>query len=140
MKKLPVLTEHAEQVAFINWTYLPTTRFKYPKIEKIFAIPNGGARPQKSLKGIDVPLVGWKLKKEGVKAGVWDLFLPVPLHGYHGLFIEMKRKGGRMTLNQKEWGEYFESVGYACVVCQGCEDAKVAVDGYYGDKMRKEES
>ena len=47
----------------------------------MFHIPNGGSRNK---------LEASNLKKQGVKAGVPDLFLPVGRGSYHGLFIELK--------------------------------------------------
>ena len=55
---------------------------KYPELELMYAIPNGGKRH------IHTAVV---LKQTGVKSGVPDIFLPVR-RGKHGLFIEMKRK------------------------------------------------
>lgn len=62
--------------------------------------------------------VAKKMKAEGVKAGVPDLFVPHWL-----LWIEMKRtKGGRLSAEQSEWIEYLEGVGYSVIVAYGAED------------------
>lgn len=71
---------------------------------------------------------GARDKAVGVTAGVYDLFLPVPVHGrhtmYHGLYIEMKKtKGGRASPEQKEFGAYAEQMGYAHKVCHGHVEA-----------------
>ena len=57
----------------------------YPEVVLLFHIPNGGRRDTAEAAN---------LKKQGVKPGVPDLFLPVARGGYHGLFIEMKRRDG----------------------------------------------
>ena len=60
----------------------------------------------------------------GVKAGVPDLFYPVPLGGYHGLFIEMKANKGRPSAVQKRWLKVLNDLGYKAVVCVGWEEAR----------------
>lgn len=95
-------SEHEEQVKVCQ--YLDLIKEPY------FAIPNGGVRSI----GLAV-----KLKKEGVKSGVPDLFLP-----RLKLFIEMKTKTGKLSANQKEWFKILERCKYKCVVAHGFEDAK----------------
>ena len=77
MKQI-IPTESQEQVAFIQWADM----FFNGKDEFVFAIPNGGLRNV---------VVAKKMKAEGVKPGVLDLFFTLARGGYHGLFIEMKR-------------------------------------------------
>ena len=66
----------------------------------------------------------------GVKAGVPDLFYPVPAHGYHGLFIEMKADKGRVSEQQKRWIKALETFGYRCVVAHGWEEARRELEWY----------
>lgn len=73
----------------------------------IFAIPNGGYR--------DKATAG-KLKAEGVRAGVLDLFLPVARHGYHGIFIELKTGDNKPSEQQNEWMRKLRAQGYKCEV------------------------
>lgn len=107
------MTEHEEQKALIEWSaWMSNAR---PELSLMFAVPNGGDRH---------PAVAAKLKAEGVKAGVPDIFLPVPRNGYHGLFIELKRaKGGRPTIAQKQWIEDLTTQGYRAEICHGAEQA-----------------
>ena len=101
-------TEHQEQTLFVQWA----RRAKLP----IFAIPNGGHRHIK---------VAMKLKPEGVRAGIPDLLLPIPVGKYHGLFVEMKRqKGGSVSKDQRYWHEILSSNGYKVVIGKGAESAK----------------
>lgn len=63
--------------------------------------------------------VAKKLKAEGVKPGVPDLFVP-----HWRLWIEMKRtKGGRLSAEQKDWIEYLECIGYSVIVANGATEA-----------------
>ena len=55
------------------------------------------------------------------------------MHGYHGLFIEMKAAGGRLSNEQKGWLKALETFGYRAVVCVGWEAAKDELEGYMKD-------
>ena len=105
-------SEHHEQAALIDWCRWQ--RKKYPETEFLFAIPNGGLRHKRT---------AVKLKREGVKAGVSDLFLPVPKGEFHGLWIEMKSKKGRPTKAQKKWLKDMKELGYQTAICYGAEEA-----------------
>ncbi len=114
-------TEHDEQVALIQWAQY------HPIASKcLVAIPNGGMRNL---------LVAKKLKKEGVRAGVSDLFLAYPSNQKHGLWIEMKSKNGTLSDPQKSWITLMRGVGYACAVCYGFEDAVKVVEGYLNETL-----
>lgn len=110
-------SEHIEQVRVVTWfdRCQPTLR------GRLMAIPNGG---QRNL------TVATKLKAEGVRAGVPDLFLPVPVGGSNGLWIEMKAAGGRVSEKQKDWLDYLDSVGYTCKVCFGSAEAIETIEKY----------
>lgn len=101
---MTIPTEHAEQVTFVQWFEI-----QYPGV-LIFAIPNGGFRHRGTAE---------KLKAEGVKRGIPDLFIPE-----WATWIEMKRqKGGRLPPDQKEKIEYLEGIGHTVIVAKGWEDA-----------------
>lgn len=116
-------TEHAEQVAFVQWFELT-----YPNY-LLFAIPNGEKR------GIHAAV---RLKREGVRAGLPDLFIAQPRGLYGGLFIEMKRKGvpgkskGVVNPIQKEMHRRLIAAAYEVKVCYGCDEA-IAVTREYLD-------
>jgi hypothetical protein len=113
-------TEHDEQKALVQWATLEAAG--RPELRMLFAIPNGGDRS---------PIVGAKLKAEGVKPGVPDLFLAVPMRSCGGLFIEMKkRKGGRTSPHQKQWISDLKAHRYAARVCNGWEEARDAILEY----------
>jgi hypothetical protein len=118
-----VATEHQEQRQLFTWEAM--NRYKYPQLANMFAIPNGGWRHK---------IVAAKLKAEGVKPGVCDVFLAWPSKGYNGLFIEMKRLvGGRLSDEQKAWSERLLAAGYQVRVCKGFEEAKQAIEDYLND-------
>lgn len=107
-----------------------------PKLKWFHAIHNQGHGDR---------VRGNRAKVEGVKSGVYDCFLPVPVWSgpkrhdwveYHGLYLEMKKpsvkpksataKGGRSD-DQIEFGEFAEEQGYATVVCYSWFEAAEAL-------------
>lgn len=104
------MKESQEQKYLFNWASLN------PKINNyLFSIPNGGTRNK---------IEAYNLKLQGVKSGVPDIFLSIPSNGYHGLFIELKTKIGRLSKNQKIWIERLNDIGYKSIICIGWVDAK----------------
>lgn len=113
--------EHKEQVTLMQWWALAHQQFGIPE-QCLFAIPNGGNRDA---------ITGAHLKAEGVRAGVPDLFLAVPKHPNHGMFIEMKKaKGGRVSDRQTAIMSLMEDHGYVCTVCHGWTEARAAIERY----------
>lgn len=114
-------TEHQEQCTVINYCDVK----KLP----IFAIPNANAlsslNKQMAVRSMN------KLKQEGLRKGVPDLFMPIASCNYHGLFIEMKRiKGSVISKEQKEWNILLNKNGYCAVICHGSKDAIDTIDKY----------
>lgn len=140
-------TEHGEQVALFAWLNMASrygfdaandmdcyrasgmayAEARYGRrgirsLKLLFAIPNGGLRGKAT---------AGKLKAEGVKPGVPDLFLPVPGGRYHGLFIELKRAGGKASDVQIEWIADLQQQGYFVGICEGWERAARIIQDYY---------
>ena len=106
-------SEDDEQAAVMEWAVLMEKQL--PELSLLFHIANGGYRH---------PATAARMKKLGVQAGVPDLFLPVARGGFHGLWVEMKRKkGGRVSDDQKRWMESLEGEMYRCEVAHGAEEA-----------------
>ena len=113
--------EHSEQVNLIKWWAMAHNRFGVAE-DLLFAIPNGGERNV---------IVASRLKAEGVRAGVPDLFLAAKRGNYGGLFIEMKKpKGGRVSDNQKAMLQSLSDSGYLTSVCKGWLEAKSQIEQY----------
>lgn len=128
-----VQSEHGQQTALFAWAALPETKAMCPGIENMFAIPNGGERNLK---------VASNLKAEGVRAGVADVFLPVPIEQgkhsdiwYHGLWIEMKFGSNKPTPEQNSFLASMREAGYATAVCYTFADAKWTIEQYYAGRL-----
>lgn len=107
------MSEAGEQSAFVSyveWRGFP-----------IFHIPNGGSRNA---------IEAANLKRQGVRAGVPDLCIPVARKGFHGLYIEMKTRTGRVSENQKRWLELLNTEGYRAEVAKGYEAAVRIFEDY----------
>ena len=111
--------EHDEQSALFQWAALSIG--KYPALEMLYAIPNGGHRHK---------AVASRLKTEGVKAGVWDISLDVARGDYHGLKIEMKAGRNKLQPAQIEWQERYIAYGYKTAVCYSWIDAVAVITEY----------
>ena len=120
MTSAPIPTESQEQISLFEWAKLSLR--KYPELQWLHHIPNGGYRNPREAR---------RFKQEGVKAGVPDLFLPVPRGDYCGLYVEMKRrKGGKVTEDQAEWHEALRDFGYKVEIARGWDVAKGLIEAY----------
>lgn len=116
-------SEATEQEALILWC--GQEQDKYPELKMIYHIPNGGSRNT---------LEAANLKRQGVKAGVPDLCLPVARNGLHGLYIEMKYGRNKTTEKQREWLEFLKGQGYFTAVCYDAEEAEKVIMDYLTGK------
>ena len=120
--------EHEAQAAVIRWA--DSMRMVEPDLQLLFAIPNAAKR--------SIGLAA-RMKSEGLRAGVPDLFLPVPTaddagNWQHGLFIEMKIRPNRVTETQKTWHTNLKVLGYRVEVCWSEFEAIQCIKGYLGIK------
>ncbi len=123
-------SEHSQQSAVFCWAALPEVQKQYPQLKWMFAIPNGF---------YSTPGQKMKMKAEGLRSGVPDIFLPVlaysydKMHNYFGLFIEMKRVDkGMASYAQDEYISYLRSQGYKVEVCYGFDEARKVIISYLG--------
>lgn len=116
------MSEAQHQETLFDWTELQ--KGKYPELSLLYHVPNGGKRDA---------IEAARFKAQGVKAGVPDLVLPVARKGFHGLYIELKRPGGRVSAHQAEWLAALEKQGYCAAVCYGWEEAAKKLKDYLED-------
>lgn len=132
-----IQSEEAQQTAFFMWLELcvihgikfadtldkeyafskPVTDFQL-----IHHIPNGGERNK---------VVALKLKNQGVKKGIPDIFFPCPNEHYCGLYIEMKKQGGVLSKEQKNIIDRLQKNGYCVKVCYTFNEARIGLLEYY---------
>ena len=128
-------TESANQIALFAWA--ADNREEYPMLEIMHHIPNGGHRNKSTAN---------RLRLEGVRAGVPDIFLPFPSKGFHGLYIELKAPNmrpqtvweprdevgsiGGLSPSQKAMAIKLFDCGYDWYVCYGWEEAANTIINY----------
>ena len=74
---------------------------------------------------------GSNAKAEGVKTGVYDMFLPVPTR-YAGYYLELKVGKNGTSDKQDEFGRDMTAVGYLCEVAWGWLEARNKLLAYLG--------
>jgi hypothetical protein len=132
-------SERSHQVALFAWAALNVGND--PRLKLMFAIPNGATFGDDAKSRA---IRGARMKAEGLRPAVSDVFLPVPAPAqwywphsgpdqfYHGLFIEMKKPAAKLKRgpngpgpwdyggvdpDQKEFLDAMVEQGYKCVVC-----------------------
>jgi hypothetical protein len=113
------LTEHQLQVLVFRWAALAMRA--YPDLRWMFAVPNAGKR---------TPQQGRWMKAEGLRAGVPDVWLPVPRGGAPGLVIEHKIGRKQLTDEQAQWAVGLDRLGWRVVVSRSFEDSRLAIVNY----------
>lgn len=117
-----VPTEAQEQIALIKYAAIHPILKVY-----LFAIPNGGKRDIVTAK---------RLKLQGVKPGVADLFLAYPIDYNNiikcGLFIELKRniKSSKCTQEQIVFLKNMYDKKYSVAICHGLNETIDCINDY----------
>ena len=115
----PTQWEAAEQEALFTWAAYQLGTF--PELDLLYHVPNGGRRNK---------FEATKLKRQGVKAGVPDVVLPVARAGFHGLYIELKYGKNKPTADQKKWIARLKEQGYKAITCYGWREAANEIENY----------
>lgn len=63
------------------------------------------------------------LLRIGMRPGLPDYQFPIPNEKWSGLWIEMKRKGGKVQNNQIRWINDLKAINHYATVAYGAEDA-----------------
>jgi hypothetical protein len=101
---IPIQSEANLQQQCVKWFDM-----QYPQYSRyLFHIRNGGS--------IKSAREGLKFKRMGVRKGIPDLFLSLPTSEWHGMYIELKKKGGKPSHEQLENCRHFRNVRYECEI------------------------
>ena len=119
MRNFRLTDESGHQEAIFEWRAYQVG--KYPELALLHHVPNGGKRDKTT---------ATTLKRQGVRAGVPDLVLPVARCGYHGLYIELKAPGGALEQAQIDFLQAVEQEDYLALVCVGWRAAAQVLTAY----------
>lgn len=111
-------SEHELQQAVVDEA--ERLALEYAAAGLLYAVPNGQYRQGQRMEA-------------GMRRGVPDLCLPVARHGYHGLYIELKVAGGRLSEAQDGWIAALTKQGYLCrVIMEELSEASELLRWYVG--------
>lgn len=119
MRNVRIDNEAGAQETLFQWAEYQAS--KYPELKLLYHIPNGGKRDK---------VTAINLKRQGVKAGVPDICLPVARGGYFGLYIELKVGSNKPTKLQNEWLCNLNKQGYLATVCYSWQQAAEILMAY----------
>lgn len=125
---MKAVKERVHQKTVVSWW-----RMQYPKLARCLQASSSGAvlAGDERSRGIQMAV----LKSCGLVIGQADLFLSIPKHGYHGLYIEMKSLSGKISDDQKEFLEEMRKLGYGAAVCFGADAAILTIRNYMGENL-----
>jgi hypothetical protein len=124
MKNKSIASEYQEQCLVFAWAKL--NQIRYPLIKYMHC----------SLEGELTALKAKKMSKAGLTKGVPDIFLPVSNLYFSGLFIELKRKGGKISLEQIETINFYNTQGFRAIVCYGADEAIKEIKEYLTKEIK----
>jgi hypothetical protein len=110
-----------ERLFVMRWKHHLVTYPNGHTVAPIYAVPNEGRRS---------PRTGKRMKDQGLRKGIPDLYLPIKAGGHGGLYVEVKTDKGRVSPEQKTWIEWLSEHGYKAVVCRSVDDILAAVIEY----------
>jgi hypothetical protein len=115
-------TEAAHQMAVFAWCAL--NQHKYPVLgtKCIFAVTN-----EEKCNSV---VVGMKSKAMGRKAGVSDIILLASQGKWHGLCLEMKKPGGKISDEQHKFQAHVTEERFMYMVAYGWEEAVWIIKNY----------
>lgn len=118
------MSEHNEQTRVIQWWDITNPELSLC----LTAYPSGAIIGGRNKFGLIA-----KLKREGWRKGVCDLFLAIPRGGKAGLWIEMKdinKTVSALSQEQKAHITLMQTMGYEAIWCAGADVAIAAITTY----------
>jgi hypothetical protein len=97
----------------------------HPMIKRlILHFPNEGRRTNH---------FGKLLKDLGMRAGVSDLLIAMPRHGFGGAWLELKSANGTLSASQKEFLDDMSQQNYFTAICWSIDEALATIKWYCFD-------
>lgn len=131
VKKFHIKPEDRARMAILDFC-----RLRYPELyATVIGIFNEGNRAKSTNKF---------LYRLGLRKGASDLFFAFPKNGYHGLWMEIKKDGWKMTKSQEEHIEHqtkfieqMVSLGYMGRIVVGVQEGIKLLDDYMRSEIRR---
>lgn len=117
------MSEASEQTALFQWAMI--ARQEHKELELLYHVPNGGRRDKRE---------AVSLRRQGVKAGIPDIVLPVARDGFFGLYIELKFGKNKTSSIQDVWIRRLRGMNYKVEVCYGWVAAREVIECYLDKK------
>ncbi len=114
-----IASESQEQQALFRWREFNLGSM--PELELLYKITNEGKRSVSE---------GARYKREGMKAGMPDIHLPVARGGYHCLYIELKVGDNKPSERQKACIESLRKQDNCVCICYGWVEAAAIIKNY----------
>ncbi len=105
----------------MHFVFYQEAKLKYPWAEYLYKIEHGGKRPLKT---------AVRLKKSGVKKGIFDFLLKISAGKYSCLWIEFKYGKNKLTTDQETFMRQCIECGEKCIVCYSIDEAFTEIDKY----------
>lgn len=130
-------SEASIQMEFIEWVDRWAATPGREQLGLIYAIPNGEKREKRMRVRRDGSATWWspdgvKLQRMGARSGVPDLHLPVPRGSLASLYIEVKRPGGKPSLEQRGWHARLLAAGNDVQVIDSADEMRDVVCQWLG--------
>ncbi len=123
--------ESDHQKQFIKWIDMqPAPGMPGEKLgDYCYAVPNGVWIPTPD-KHLRMRII-MSQRRLGLRKGVPDIIIDLPLHQWHGARIEMKRDANSVISDEQiAWLTRLRARGYFCELCAGVQEATGAVRRY----------
>lgn len=133
-QSIPGESEHDDQVRIFAWAEI--SQGIYPTLRYLYANINGAKLPYKrDASGKRFSPEAFRLKAEGLRSGVPDITLPVPIGTYHGFYLELKHGSNKPSPEQIEWLQGLRDLGYCTEVAWGWEEGIQKIQDYLEGRL-----
>ncbi len=126
-----VIAPYESDIQAAAFEYMKTLRLPngHALWDYAYAVPNGAMLAGDSAQRARMMN---SMKRQGLKTGVSDIVIALPLDGFHGAYIEVKRNAkSPISDEQKAWSALMKSVGYYTRIVAGQDALFAAITDYW---------